>query len=512
MERAENARIIQKPMTRRTVDYGSNLSQYVLNRHLRSNMYHVHVPRPNPNHILNQYPPCEYKYNYANSLCTKYIHTSANKARHVINVVRWTPDGRRLLTGSSTGEFTLWNGLTFNFELINQSHDYAVRCAEWSSDGRWLISGDGGGIIKYFEPNLNNVKILQAHEMEIRDVAFSPNDSKFVTASDDGSLKIWNFQMSTEEQKLTGHGWDVKTVDWHPSKGLLASGSKDNLVKFWDPRTASCLATLHGHKNTIMQASFQNGFGNNYLATVSRDSTCRIFDLRVMKDIRVLRGHEKDINCVTWHPIHGNLLTTGGSDGSVNHYSLDEPPVYSQQKYHEKHPQTTLSSSSHLLYPTAEIPYAHELGIWSMQYHPLGHLLCTGSNDKTTRFWSRSRPDDEESFLDRHHLGEEQSEAVIGQRRAVAEEEDAYEPDEISPMENLSNVNKPYPSMPTLPGLGNAPGFAPSAAAAASSANPQIPGMTHASTQNYGNPSPSTGPFIPGLGSRHQDPYSQSYR
>lgn len=30
------------------------------------------------------------------------------------------PDGRRLLTGSSSGEFTLWNAQTFNFETILQ--------------------------------------------------------------------------------------------------------------------------------------------------------------------------------------------------------------------------------------------------------------------------------------------------------------------------------------------------------------------------------------------------------
>ena len=40
---------------------------------------------------------------------------------------QWTPEGRRLVTGASSGEFTLWNGLTFNFETILQvcSHSHA---------------------------------------------------------------------------------------------------------------------------------------------------------------------------------------------------------------------------------------------------------------------------------------------------------------------------------------------------------------------------------------------------
>ena len=50
----------------------------------------------------------------------KHLHSSLNKIKHPINVVRWTPEGRRLLTASSSGEFTLWNGTAFNFETIMQ--------------------------------------------------------------------------------------------------------------------------------------------------------------------------------------------------------------------------------------------------------------------------------------------------------------------------------------------------------------------------------------------------------
>ncbi len=32
-----------------------------------------------------------------------------------------------------------------------------------------------------------------------------------------------------------------------------------------------------------------------------------------------------------------------------------------------------------------EISHAHESSIWDMQYHPLGHLFVSGSNDHTTK-------------------------------------------------------------------------------------------------------------------------------
>ena len=65
-------------------------------------------------------PPFNTLDNPINCVTTKFVRTSTNKMRCPIFCVLWTPEGRRLVTGASSGEFTLWNGLTFNFETILQ--------------------------------------------------------------------------------------------------------------------------------------------------------------------------------------------------------------------------------------------------------------------------------------------------------------------------------------------------------------------------------------------------------
>lgn len=49
-------------------------------------------------------------------------------------VMQWTPEGRRLLTGSSSGEFTLWNGMGFNFETIMQVKKKPFGPPEYNAD------------------------------------------------------------------------------------------------------------------------------------------------------------------------------------------------------------------------------------------------------------------------------------------------------------------------------------------------------------------------------------------
>lgn len=376
-----DGKIVKKTRPRRTVDYNGGLGRWTMLRKLRPNPIYVPYMRPSPPYIIDLLPPIAYPDNSSTSLCTKFVHTSTNKIRCPVNVVTWTPEGRRVLTGSTSGEFTLWNGLTFNFETILQAHDTAIRAITFTHSGAYLASADQSGIIKYFQPNMNNLTAWNGHREAIRGLSFSPDDRRFATASDDSTVRIWSFEESRGESVLTGHGWDVKCVEWHPTKGLLVSGSKDNLIKFWDPRTGTVLSTLHQHKNTVQALAWSpNG---NLVASASRDQTVRVFDIRAMKEFRVLKGHKKEVCSVTWHPVHP-ILVSGGSEGAILHWDLSAPE-----------PSMIQATSQ----PRATLSQAHDSNVWSMAFHPLGHLLVTASNDHTTRFWSRERPGDATSVF-----------------------------------------------------------------------------------------------------------------
>lgn len=421
--------------------------------------------RPSASYVVDMLPPAARPRTAADAIPVRHLHSSLNKVKQPVNVVRWTPDGRRLLTGSTSGEFTLWNGMAFNFETIMQAHDSGVRAMEYSHSEEFIVSADHNGIIKYHQQNLNSVKIIDAIDKScIRDLSFSPNDAKFVTARDDAKLKIYDFAAGIEESVLLGHNWDAKTVDWHPTKGLIVSGSKDHQVKLWDPRNSRCLTTLHGHKNTVAKASFEPSRGQ-LLATCARDLTTRVFDLRMMRDICILRGHEKDITTLVWHPIHASLLSTGAADGSIFHYLLDEPntPAGSTESIPPYDSIDPSNAPAQTIYPAHRIQHAHDFSVWSLAWHPLGHILASGSNDRLTRFWSRARPGETDCFKDRYHLGEAAAEARgtwdrRSGRRMMREEEEQEAEDEADGLvdQKLPVTQSALPGIPglTLPGLG----------------------------------------------------------
>lgn len=426
------------------------------------------VERPSASYVVDMTTPAARIPSAAESIPAKAVHSSLNKVKHPIAVVKWTPEGRRLLTGSSSGEFTLWNGMGFNFETIMQAHESAIKCVDYTHTDDWLLSADQNGIVKYWQTNFNNVKEIQAHTDAVSGLAIAPTDAKFVTGSHDQTLKIWDFASSTEESTLTGHGWEVKSVDWHPNKGLLVSGSKDHQVKLWDPRTSRCLTTLHGHKNQLQMTKFEPVQGT-LLATCARDHIARVFDLRMMRDVLLLKGNNKEILSLVWHPIHKNLLSTGGHDGSIHHYLLDEqnPPEDVQPSISPYDAADPHNAPAQTIYPAHSVSFAHDYQVWSMDWHPLGHIMASGANDRVTRFWTRPRPGDTTYIKDRYHLGEKAAEAQgtwdgrQGRRRREQEEElEAEDEAEGLVDQKMPARNLGVPGLPpglSLPGLNAAP-------------------------------------------------------
>lgn len=50
----------------------------------------------------------------------------------------------------------------------------------------------------------------------------------------------------------------------------------------------------------------------------------------------------------------------------------------------------------------AAIDQAHDSIVWALAWHPLGHILCSGSNDHSCKFWTRNHPGD--SMRDKYNL------------------------------------------------------------------------------------------------------------
>lgn len=123
---------------------------------------------------------------------------------------------------------------------------------------------------------------------------------------------------------------------------------------------------IHAHKNTVLCCDWnRNG---NWLATGSRDFLIKLFDIRKMKEFSTLYGQNKEVCTVRWHPYHETLIASGGFNGALAYWVLG----------HEG--------------PHTVVGRAHNYSVNVLEWHPLGHIMASASNDGINKFWCREPP------------------------------------------------------------------------------------------------------------------------
>eukprot|EP01052_Picozoa_sp_SAG31_P046743 SAG31_NODE_9061_length_1341_cov_1.835749_1_plen_286_part_10 len=230
---------------RPTIDYNSIVIRTIQSRIFQTDEQDYLALQPNDEYMRDMCTASSHSMRAtpSNAFCNYHMHTAFNREKYPVYTTKWQTDGRRVISGNQHGEFTLWNGLHFNFETIVQAHEIGTRAMEWSHDEQNMITGDDNGTIKYWNKTMSMIGCINdAHHgtsASVREISFSPTDTKFASCSDDHFVKIWDYntaaQAAQAEQTLN-LGNDVKSVAWHPYKGLLASGDKNSIISLWDPR------------------------------------------------------------------------------------------------------------------------------------------------------------------------------------------------------------------------------------------------------------------------------------
>ena len=95
-EAGYEGRRVRKFLQRRTVDYNESFHRWKLHRNTITCVRDDRLVWPGVNHIVELLPAAAYR-SSAQAVTTNLVHSSTNKIRNPVNVIHWTPEGRRLL-------------------------------------------------------------------------------------------------------------------------------------------------------------------------------------------------------------------------------------------------------------------------------------------------------------------------------------------------------------------------------------------------------------------------------
>lgn len=168
---------------------------------------------------------------------------------------------------------------------------------------------------------------IPGHGEAILATQFSPSSSsKMASGSGDSTARIWDCDTGTPLHTLKGHTSWVLVVSWSPDDSVIATGSMDNTVRLWSPVTGQTLGSpLTGHTKWVTSLAWEpyhlHALGRPRLASASKDTTVRVWDVTSKRIELVLSGHKGSVTCVRWGG--AGKIYTSSHDKTVKIWNAD---------------------------------------------------------------------------------------------------------------------------------------------------------------------------------------------
>jgi WD40 repeat protein/transcriptional regulator with XRE-family HTH domain len=160
-----------------------------------------------------------------------------NLKGHTAPVVqlRFNPEGTQLATVSEASEdgVKIWDAATGE-ELFAMKEAGAILGLTFSPDGKRLATGSQDKMAAIWNAGTGQQQLsLFGHSRAVFAVAFMPDGSRLATASGDGTVKIWDASGGKELLTLFGHTGRVFSIAISPDGTQLATAGQDGISRVY---------------------------------------------------------------------------------------------------------------------------------------------------------------------------------------------------------------------------------------------------------------------------------------
>ncbi|QRV96697.1 WD40 repeat-like protein [Ceratobasidium sp. AG-Ba] len=280
--------------------------------------------------------------------------------------VAYSPDGRRIVSGSYDNTVRIWDADTgAPIGKALEGHSDSVWSVVYSPDGRRIVSGSSDKTVRIWDADTGDPigKPLEGHSDPVLSVAYSPDGRRIVSGSSDKMVRIWDADTGAPIGKpLEGHSFSVLSVAYSPDGRRIVSGSADKTVRIWDADTGAPIGKpLEGHSDSVLSVAYSPD--SRRIVSGSSDKTVRIWDADTGDPIgKPLEGHLDPVLSVAYSP-DGRRIVSGSYDKTVQIWDADTGA------------------------PIGKALEGHSFSVLSVAYSPDGRRIVSGSDDCSIRIW-----------------------------------------------------------------------------------------------------------------------------
>lgn len=230
---------------------------------------------------------------------------------HNVYSVRFTPDGRQLVSGGKDGSMMMWDVEDGAALWSNSVHTSGISCLRFVSP-ELLLSASQDGTVKLWSTkdfsraaNAPPLAVLQApNKAAIQSLAAFYQETRLnvVAGLSTGSLCSWTqdigvgvlladakFEPHSVNFKLT-HGGAIYALEFNKNGTVVYSASADNTVAVWRVADATRIVDLKVHSAPVY--ALQLSADGRWLVSGSTDSSVAVFDTRQPDGVHFSGSHK----------------------------------------------------------------------------------------------------------------------------------------------------------------------------------------------------------------------------
>ena len=172
--------------------------------------------------------------------------------------VAFAPDGKRFViaTGAANGggdvSARIGDVETGKVWRRLDGHTDKVVHAVFSPDGRRVLSGSADRTLRLWDAATGkSVRTLTGHTHVVTGVAFMPDGKTAVSCAEDRTVRQWNVESGAEIQRFVGHTDRIFGVAVTPDGRSLVSAASDRTARVWAVATGREVGRFNGHADWL---------------------------------------------------------------------------------------------------------------------------------------------------------------------------------------------------------------------------------------------------------------------